>query len=153
MVAVKVPHFDGPPEVQDEVREEFVHEACAAAKVRHPHICPIYDVGEHCGRPYVVMAYVEGTSLDQQLRAHGRYDDRRQAVALVGQVARALEAVHAHGLIHRDLKPGNILLETNGHAFLTDFARATVTWRARATPAGSSGRGLASSRLRLQSRY
>jgi hypothetical protein len=123
-VAVKLPHFDGPPHNQAVRLQRFQREARAAAQVAHPHVCPIYDVGEHQGRPYVVMAYVEGTSLAEQLTRQGRYQDPRQAVALVLQVLEALEAVHGHGIVHRDLKPGNILLDVAGRAILTDFGLA-----------------------------
>jgi hypothetical protein len=124
VVAVKVPRFDGSPEAQARV-QRFLREARAAARVRHPHVCPIHDVGEHAGWPYVVMALVEGHSLAEQLQ-HGRFDDCRQAVTLVRQIAEALEAVHAHGIVHRDLKPGNILLDTTGQALLSDFGLAQL---------------------------
>jgi serine/threonine protein kinase len=114
VVAVKVPHFDGPADVRAKRKARFLREARAAAAVRHPHVCPIYDVGEEGGLPFVVMAFIEGQSLADRLRTQGRYDDPRAAVDLVRQVASALEEVHAHGIIHRDLKPGNILLEAHG---------------------------------------
>jgi hypothetical protein len=125
VVAVKVPRFDAAPTAQAQL-SRFLREARAAARVRHAHVCPIHDVGEHQGRPYVVMAFVEGQSLAQQLRQQGRYEDGRQAVMLVRHVAEALEAVHAHDIVHRDLKPGNILLDKAGQPLLTDFGLARV---------------------------
>jgi serine/threonine protein kinase len=125
VVAVKVPRFDGPTGTQELRKARFLREARAAAAVRHPHICPIYDVGEEGGLPYVVMAFIEGESLAERLRTRGRYEDPRLAVALTRQVASALEAVHEHGIIHRDLKPGNILLDRAGtFAHLSDFGLA-----------------------------
>jgi WD40 repeat protein/tetratricopeptide (TPR) repeat protein/tRNA A-37 threonylcarbamoyl transferase component Bud32 len=123
-VAVKVPKFNGPEAHQAVARQRFLREARAAAPIRHKHVCPIHDVGEHHGVPYVVMAYVAGMSLAQRLAAGGRFEDVQEAVALARQVAEALEVVHGHGIIHRDLKPGNILLDKDGQAVLTDFGLA-----------------------------
>jgi tetratricopeptide (TPR) repeat protein/tRNA A-37 threonylcarbamoyl transferase component Bud32 len=124
VVAVKVPRFEGPEHLRETAAKRFLREARAAAQVRHPHVCPIHDVGEQDGVPYVVMEYVEGQSLADRLAGHRRYEDPAEAVRLVRQVAEALEAVHARGLIHRDLKPGNILLDTARGAILTDFGLA-----------------------------
>lgn len=123
IVAVKVPHFH-PARKAGAALQRFLREARAAARVRHPHVCPIHDVGEQDGLPYVVMAYIDGQTLADRLRGGARFEDPRAAVALVRQVAEALEAVHGHGIVHRDLKPGNILLEADGRAVLTDFGLA-----------------------------
>jgi hypothetical protein len=108
-VAVKVPLFPGSPDRQSRARMRFLRESRAAATIEHPNVCQIYDAGEDNGRPYVVMAYVAGESLADRL-LRGRFDDPRQAAILIAQTADALAAVHAHGIIHRDVKPGNILL-------------------------------------------
>src|SRR5207248_2453703 len=84
-VAIKVPHFNGADEAVMRGRERFLREARAAAAVRHARICPIFDVGEQDGRPYVVMALVEGCSLAQRLKEEPGLDGK-QAVELVRQV-------------------------------------------------------------------
>ena len=122
-VAVKVPRCDRMSRNRGMFTERFVREARAAAAVRHAHICPIYDAGETDGQPYVVMAFVEGESLDAVL-SRGRIDDVRRSVQIAVQVAEALSAIHQHGIIHRDLKPGNILIDHSGQALLTDFGLA-----------------------------
>jgi serine/threonine protein kinase len=123
-VAVKVPHFAGPAAAQGVARQRFLREARAAAAVRHPRVCPIYDVGEQDSTPYVVMAFIEGRSLADRLKREGPFTDPRSAVALAIQVAQGLAAVHDRGLVHRDLKPSNILLDAAGDAFLCDFGLA-----------------------------
>jgi serine/threonine protein kinase len=123
-VAVKVPHFDPHHPDAEVARQRFLREARLAAGVRHSHICPIHDVGEQAGTPYVVLEFLEGGTLADRLRRAPRFEDCRAAVALVRQVAEGLEAVHAHGILHRDLKPGNILLDAQGNAVLTDFGLA-----------------------------
>jgi len=124
VVAVKLPHFHGTaPEVTKRI-QRFQREARAAAKIWHPHVCPIYDVGEHNGQPYVVMALVEGQSLAQRLSDKGHFDCIAEATTVIRQVLDGLEAVHAHGILHRDLKPANILLDPSSRAVLTDFGLA-----------------------------
>jgi hypothetical protein len=102
-VAIKLPSFQGTEDASG-TRQRFLREARAAAAVRHPNVCPIYDVGEEQGRPYVVMALIEGESLADRLRRQGRVEDTGEAVALVVQVADALAAVHAAAIVHRDLR-------------------------------------------------
>jgi hypothetical protein len=122
-VAVKLPLFTGTPEERARRVQRFEREARAAARVQHPHVCPIYDVGEHDGQPFVVMAYLDGPSLAERLRP-GRFEDVGAAVKVVEQILGALAAVHAHGIVHRDLKPGNILFDSAGRPLLTDFGLA-----------------------------
>jgi tRNA A-37 threonylcarbamoyl transferase component Bud32 len=124
VVALKVPRFDVPESQRAERLQRFRREARAAAQVLHPHVCPIFDVGEHDGQPFVVMAYVEGESLQDRLRDRGRFEDVRAVRLLVRQVLDALAAVHQRGILHRDVKPGNILIDAAGRAVLTDFGLA-----------------------------
>jgi Protein kinase domain/Ankyrin repeats (many copies) len=123
IVALKLPRFDGPAEQVARRVQRFQREARAAARVWHPHVCPIFDVGEHDGQPFVVMAFVEGPSLAEVLAQRGRFEVS-EGVTLVLQLLDALAAVHGHGIVHRDLKPGNVLLDPAGRAVLTDFGLA-----------------------------
>jgi hypothetical protein len=135
-VALKVPHLtpdDGP-----EVRERFFREARAAAALRHPNLCPVYDVGEHEGTLYLTMAYIDGTSLAERVRA-GAPLAPAQAAALVRQLALALDVAHRHGVIHRDLKPGNVMVGPDGEPIVMDFglARRSDKGDVRLTQTGS----------------
>ena len=123
VIALKVPHFSGSAPDHSQAQQRFLREARSAAAVRHPHVCPIYDVGECHGVPYVVMAYVEGKSLAERLAAGVLYSCR-EAVTMARQVAEGLAAVHAAGVVHRDLKPANILIDADGQAVLADFGLA-----------------------------
>jgi serine/threonine protein kinase len=123
-VALKLPRFEGPEHALGVRRQRFQREARAAAQVWHPHVCPIFDVGEYNGQPFVVMAYLDGPSLAERLEARGRFESVGEAVILVRQVLDALDAIHARGIIHRDLKPGNIMIDAAGRAIVTDFGLA-----------------------------
>ena len=103
-------------------RERFLREAAAAAGLRHPNIVQVFDVGNHAGRPYFTMEFVEGGSLAQQLS--GAPLPSRQAAELLATLARAMEAAHQGGIIHRDLKPSNILLTADGTPKVADFGLA-----------------------------
>ena len=96
-------------------------EALAAAAIEHPHVVPVYDAGLVDGVPYIAMRLIDGPSLAEVV-ARGPLDVRR-AVALIVQVADALEAAHARGVLHRDVKPANVLLDGD-HAYVTDFGVA-----------------------------
>ena len=107
-------------------RRRFLRESRLAASLDHPHVVPIIDSGEEDGVLYLAMEFVEGLDLRELLRREGRLDARR-AIALVLQVAEALDAAHAAGLVHRDVKPANILVraEPHGeHAYVCDFGLA-----------------------------
>src|SRR3954452_20973831 len=100
-------------------RERFQRESRMAAAIDHPNVIPVYEAGEEDGRLYLVMRWVAGTDLHRLLRAEGRISPQR-ASAIVAQVAGALDAAHAAGLVHRDVKPANVLL-SGEHAYLADF--------------------------------
>jgi serine/threonine-protein kinase len=104
-------------------RRRFVHEARAAQHVQHDHLVPVLDAGEAGGRSYLVTAYVSGRTLAQRLEDDGPLplDDLLQ---LVAQVGTALDALHREGLIHRDVKPSNLMLDERGRAAITDFGLA-----------------------------
>jgi serine/threonine protein kinase/WD40 repeat protein len=101
-------------------RERFLRESELAASIDHPNVLPVFDAGEVDGRLYIAMRYVEGTDLRKLLADDGRLDPER-AVTIVGAVAAGLDAAHARGLVHRDVKPANVLLAKDGHVYLADF--------------------------------
>lgn len=105
-----------------ETLERFRREAEAAASLDHPHILPIYEVGEAEGLPFFTMKYATGGSL--QRAAAALRSDLRECVRLTAKVARAVAHAHAKGILHRDLKPGNILLDGNGEPMVSDFGLA-----------------------------
>jgi serine/threonine protein kinase len=118
-------------------RARFQREARAAAQMSHPNIVTIHDYGEHQGKPYLVMEYVDGPSLAALLRS-GPLDPVR-AARIIGQVADALDYAHQRGFVHRDVKPGNILLSADGRrAVLADFGvvRPMADQGARLTAVG-----------------
>ncbi|MDN3024311.1 serine/threonine-protein kinase [Streptomyces sp. S.PB5] len=110
----------------DTFRRRFTHESRAAAAIDHPHIVPVFEAGETDGVLYIAMRYVEGSDLRHLLDRQGPLAPAT-AVRIAAQVASALDAAHEHGLVHRDVKPGNILVargtdsEHPEHAYLTDF--------------------------------
>ena len=108
-------------------RQRFLREARTVARLRHPNIVAVYAAGEADNLLYFVMEYVEGESLRQMLEREGRVEGPRveRAAALLADLARALGYAHAQGVIHRDVKPENVLLDAaTGRAMLTDFGVA-----------------------------
>jgi serine/threonine protein kinase len=121
-VAVKVPKVDRPVGIEEV--DQCRLEAKKVARLRHPNIVPVHDVGKDGGRCFIVSEWIEGENLADRIK-----DERlpqRQAVRVVAEVADALGHAHAHGYVHRDIKPANILLDGSGHAYLTDFGIAVV---------------------------
>jgi serine/threonine protein kinase len=104
-------------------RRRFRREARIAQTVRNPHVVPVLDTGEEDGVPYLAAQFIEGCSLEDRLKREGRLDVPT-TVGICAQVANGLEALWAAGMVHRDVKPGNILLDPDGKAYITDFGLA-----------------------------
>jgi serine/threonine protein kinase len=104
-------------------RERFRRESQVAASIDHPNVIPILDAGDEGGMLFISMRLVEGTDLRALIAADGRVDPLR-ATRIVGQVGKALDAAHARGLVHRDVKPANVLLARADHVYLSDFGLA-----------------------------
>src|SRR5215210_619888 len=126
-VAIKEVRF--PPELgeqeQADLRQRTLREARATASLSHPHVVTTYDVVEEDGLPYIVMELLEARSLSDILRDDGPLPPHR--VAQIGlEMLGALELSHRKGVVHRDVKPGNVLLTKDGRAILTDFGIATM---------------------------
>ncbi|HEX6153107.1 MAG TPA: serine/threonine-protein kinase [Solirubrobacterales bacterium] len=104
----------------------FAEESRIAASIEHPNVVPIYAAGEEGGVPWIAMRYVAGSDLGRRLAREGPLDPA-EAVALIAQVGNGLDAIHAAGLVHRDVKPANVLLSdepSSAHAYITDFGVA-----------------------------
>jgi serine/threonine protein kinase len=119
VVALKVP-FLGDDE--KDARQRFYREARSAATIHHPNICPVFDVGEFRGMPFLTMAFVEGKGLDRIQKDNPL--GPQQAALLVRKVALAMQAAHDKGVIHRDLKPSNVLIKSDGEPVIMDFGLA-----------------------------
>ena len=110
----------------DVFRARFLEESRMAASLNHPNVIPIYDMGSQDDLLYIAMRYVSGTDMRQMIKKRGRILPAT-ALFLVGQAARALDAAHRKGLVHRDVKPGNLLIERGSdeadpdHVYLADF--------------------------------
>jgi len=136
-VALKLVSGDGGDDAADrERRERFEREARLTASIEHPNVIPVYGAGEEDGCLYLIMRYVPGTDLQALLRREGRLRPGR-AADIIAQVADGLDAAHAAGLVHRDVKPANVLL-ADDHVYLSDFGITRVQdGRTRITESGA----------------
>jgi len=114
-----------------EAKLRLLREARAVAALDHANVCTIYEVGEHDGRPYIVMQFVEGETLFDRMR-HGRMSPS-ECLDVAISVAAALDEAHSHGIIHRDIKPMNIMLTTRGQVKVLDFGLAKFTAQREST--------------------
>src|SRR6478735_8353845 len=117
-VAVKVMHRE--MSEQPDQLERFRQEARAVAKLSHPNVVAVIDAGEDGGHPYIVFEYVEGETLKQRIARIGALDPQ-EALAYAIEIARGLTVAHARNMVHRDIKPQNVLIDSEGRAKLTDF--------------------------------
>ncbi len=120
-VAIKLMHRDISSD-PDQL-ERFRREARAVAQLNHPHVVTVIDAGEDEGAPYIVFEFVEGETLKERIKRQGRLPVS-EAVAYAIEIGRALEAAHAARLVHRDVKPQNVLIDADGRAKVTDFGIA-----------------------------
>jgi eukaryotic-like serine/threonine-protein kinase len=110
----------------DSVRGRFTREALAAARLSgEPNIVTVFDVGEHAERPFIVMEYLGGGSLEERIQESGA-QEVGQALEWLDQAATALDAAHRHGVVHRDVKPANLMLDRNGAVHVADFGIASA---------------------------
>ncbi|MFI8184408.1 protein kinase [Actinacidiphila glaucinigra] len=136
---VAVKEVKAPPGLEDREVERLYarlqQEGIAAARVEHPNVIKVYDVAMAEGSPWIVMELVRGVTLDDVLDAEGPMDPRR-AAGIGGKVLEALRAGHAAGVLHRDVKPGNVLIGNDGRVVLTDFGIAMIEGSSAITRTG-----------------
>src|SRR5260221_1690941 len=135
-VAVKVMHRE--MSEQPDQLERFRQEARAVAKLSHPNVVAVIDAGEDGGHPYIVFEYVEGETLKQRIARLGALDTQ-EAIAYAIEIARGLTVAHARNMVHRDIKPQNVLIDAEGRAKLTYFGISRQLQQDGMTP---TGRGL-----------
>ncbi|MEZ6121595.1 MAG: SUMF1/EgtB/PvdO family nonheme iron enzyme [Planctomycetaceae bacterium] len=135
LVALKIPKFTDPED--GDFQQRFTREARAAAKLDHPNICRVYDAGNINDTPFISMEYIDGPTLSH-LAGTEQLSDQHRIAEVVSAIARGLAEAHDHGILHRDLKPGNVLMKSGTIPCLTDFglARIVTTDESRLTHQG-----------------
>jgi hypothetical protein len=129
MVAIKTIHFEGSAASgasRTDLLNRFKREAVISAQLKHPNIVTIHDISEFEGTSYLAMEFIDGVGLDRELAAAGRLPVGR-AAALGAQIAEALDFAHRHGVVHRDVKPANIMIEPGDRVKVTDFGIARMS--------------------------
>ena len=117
-------------------RSRLVHEARAAAVLLHPNICPVYEIGESDGHTFIAMGYLEGRSLKERL-SEGPLPIE-EALRMAKEIGEGLSAAHGKGIVHRDVKPGNVMVAPEGRAVLMDFGLAKMTGSTKLTRTGAT---------------
>src|SRR3954447_24562747 len=136
VVAVKV---IAPELLEDaDIRARFLREARAAASIEHPNVIPVHAAGERDGVAYLVMRFVEGDDLRTLVRRDGP-PSASHAADVIGDIGEALDAIHRAGLVHRDVKPANVLVDRRGHVYLSDFGLAKQVLSHAGSTATASG--------------
>jgi len=134
VVAIKV--LAGHLAADDAFRRRFVQEARLAARLCHPNVVQVFDAGDDDGRPFLVMEYVDGETVADRLARHGGFTGA-ELVGLTAQLSAGLAHAHAEGIVHRDVKPHNVLLRRDGVAKLTDFGIARAVEESGLTEIGT----------------
>ncbi|MEE8149664.1 MAG: serine/threonine-protein kinase, partial [candidate division Zixibacteria bacterium] len=117
-------------------RDRFTREAQAVAAIDHPNIVSVYEVNEFKGRPYFVMQYIEGKSVEEVIK--GKQPQMSEIIRLAIQICEGLQAAHNQGIVHRDIKPSNILIDKDGRARILDFGLATISGMDKLTQTGTT---------------
>src|SRR5258708_19724465 len=116
--------FVAPDIASPKIRQRLVREARAASALNHPHICTVYEIGEHDGQPFIAMEYLEGHTLHTQLQSGPLGND--ELIDAACQIVDALAAPHPNAVVHPDLKPGNLFITKRGDAKILDFGLAKI---------------------------